>query len=87
METSELKKIASQVRRDIVRMVSAVNSVHPGGSLGCADFLTVLYFDVMNHNNDFSMDAVRSRLFEFIFCNQYRQNGSGIRKRIHFDLR
>lgn len=50
METQELKKIASQVRRDIVRMVAAVSSGHPGGSLGCADFLTVLYFDVLKHN-------------------------------------
>jgi transketolase len=50
METSELKQIASQVRRDIVRMVSAVNSGHPGGSLGCTDFLTVFYFDSMKHN-------------------------------------
>lgn len=63
METSELKKITSQVRRDIVRMVSAVNSGHPGGSLGCADFLTVLYFDVMNHNTDFSMDAINEDVF------------------------
>jgi len=63
METSELKKVASQVRRDIVRMVSAVNSGHPGGSLGCADFLTVLYFDVMNHKSDFSMNAVNEDVF------------------------
>lgn len=58
METQELKRIASQVRRDIVRMVAAVNSGHPGGSLGCTDFLTVLYFDVMKHSPaNFSMDA------------------------------
>ena len=64
METSELKKVASQVRRDIVRMVSAVNSGHPGGSLGCADFLTVLYFDVMKHNSaDFSMNAINEDVF------------------------
>lgn len=64
METSELKKIASQVRRDIVRMVSAVNSGHPGGSLGCADFLTVLYFDVLKHNSgDFSMNAINEDVF------------------------
>jgi len=63
METLELKRIASQVRRDIVRMVSAVKSGHPGGSLGCADFLTVLYFDVMDHNNDFSMDAINEDVF------------------------
>ena len=63
METLELKRIASQVRRDIVRMVSAVKSGHHGGSLGCADFLTVLYFDVMDHNNDFSMDAINEDVF------------------------
>lgn len=64
METSELKKITSQVRRDIVRMVSAVNSGHPGGSLGCADFLTVLYFDVLKHNaTDFSMNAINEDVF------------------------
>jgi len=63
METLELKNIASQVRRDIVRMVSAVKSGHPGGSLGCADFLTVLYFNTMNHKVDFSMDAVDEDVF------------------------
>ncbi len=63
METSKLVDIASQVRRDIVRMVSAVNSGHPGGSLGCADFLTVLYFNTMNHNPNFSMDAVNEDVF------------------------
>ncbi len=64
METQELKNIASQVRRDIVRMVSAVSSGHPGGSLGCADFLTVLYFDKMNHNpSNFTMDAVNEDVF------------------------
>jgi transketolase len=52
MEIQQLTAIASQVRRDILRMVSAVNSGHPGGSLGCADFLTVLYFDHMKHNPD-----------------------------------
>ena len=63
METSELKKIASQVRRDIVRMVSYVSSGHPGGSLGCADYLTVLYFHQMNHKVSFSMDAVGEDVF------------------------
>jgi transketolase len=64
MENIELEKIASQVRRDIVRMVSAVNSGHPGGSLGCADFLTVLYFDVMKHNSAcFSMEAKNEDVF------------------------
>ncbi len=48
--TSELQQIASQVRRDIVRMVHAVQSGHPGGSLGCADYLTALYFQIMEHH-------------------------------------
>ena len=56
METLELKNMATQVRRDIVRMVHAVQSGHPGGSLGCADFLTALYFKAMEHSNNFSMD-------------------------------
>jgi transketolase len=60
---NELEKIASQVRRDIVRMVHAVNSGHPGGSLGCTDFLTALYFHVMKHNKSFSPDAIGEDLF------------------------
>jgi transketolase len=46
----ELKEIACQIRRDIVRMVHAVQSGHPGGSLGCTEYFTSLYFKVMNHN-------------------------------------
>lgn len=60
---SNLKQIASQVRRDIVRMVHGVQSGHPGGSLGCADFLTALYFKVMDHNPQFSMDGINEDLF------------------------
>jgi transketolase len=64
MESVELKRIASQVRRDLVRMVAAVSSGHPGGSLGCADFLTLLYFDTMKHNpKNFSMDGINEDLF------------------------
>ena len=64
MENKALAGIASQVRRDIVRMVSAVNSGHPGGSLGCTDFLTYLYFEQMQHNaNDFQMDGKNEDLF------------------------
>ncbi len=64
MENKELVRIASQVRRDIVRMVSAVNSGHPGGSLGCTDFLTYLYFEQMKHNAaSFSMDGRNEDLF------------------------
>lgn len=64
MEIQQLQAIATQVRRDIVRMVSGANSGHPGGSLGCSDFLTVLYFDQMKHNPDhFSMDGKDEDLF------------------------
>jgi len=64
MENSALEKVASQVRRDIVRMVSAVNSGHPGGSLGCADFLSFLYFEQMNFNAEsFNMDGIGEDLF------------------------
>ncbi len=61
--TQELERIASQVRRDIVRMVHACQSGHPGGSLGCADFLTALYFDVMKHQPNFNMDGKGEDLF------------------------
>lgn len=60
---SDLKGIASQVRRDIVRMVHGVQSGHPGGSLGCADYLTALYFDIMKHDPDFNMDGTGEDLF------------------------
>ena len=64
METTELEKIASQVRRDIVRMVAGVNSGHPGGSLGCADFLTLLYFETLKHDpKSFTMDGLGDDLF------------------------
>ncbi len=59
----DLKQIATQIRRDIVRMVHGVQSGHPGGSLGCADFFTALYFKVMNHNKAFSMDGIGEDLF------------------------
>tara|TARA_Y100001968_G_C19380273_1_gene729921 strand:+ start:328 stop:1173 length:846 start_codon:yes stop_codon:yes gene_type:complete len=62
-EIKELNKICSQVRRDIVRMVHANNSGHPGGSLGCVEFFTALYFKVMNHNSDFNMDGINEDLF------------------------
>jgi len=60
---SELEDIASQVRRDILRMVHAVQSGHPGASLGCADFFTALYFEVLNHNPEFNMDGKGEDLF------------------------
>lgn len=60
---AELTSIASQIRRDIVRMVHAVNSGHPGGSLGCADFFTALYFRVMKHDPQFNMNAANEDVF------------------------
>ena len=59
----ELKQIAAQVRRDIVRMVHAVNSGHPGGSLGCTDYFVSLYFKVMNYSTDFDMNGEGEDLF------------------------
>ncbi len=62
--TLELQQIASQVRRDIVRMVHAVQSGHPGGSLGCADYFTALYFKMMQHNPSvFSMEGKNEDVF------------------------
>ena len=64
MQNLELEKIASQIRRDIVRMVSAVNSGHPGGSLGCTDFLTFLYFEQMKFDSQsFTMDGKGEDIF------------------------
>ncbi|MBL4667689.1 MAG: transketolase [Flavobacteriales bacterium] len=60
----ELEKTATQVRRDIVRMVNGVMSGHPGGSLGCADYLVALYFEIMNHNaSNFNMDGTNEDIF------------------------
>lgn len=60
---NELKDFTTQVRRDIVRMVHAVNSGHPGGSLGCAEFMTALYQEVLDYSEDFSMDGKGEDLF------------------------
>jgi len=63
-DIQNLKKIATQVRRDIVRMVHAQNSGHPGGSLGCTDFMTALYFEIMDHKpNNFDMDGKKEDIF------------------------
>ena len=63
-EISELKDLTTQVRRDIVRMVHAVNSGHPGGSLGCAEFFVALYGDIMEYNTStFDMDGEGEDLF------------------------
>ncbi len=60
---ASLQESASQIRRDIVRMVHGVQSGHPGGSLGCTDFLTALYFKIMKHDPSFNMDGVGEDLF------------------------
>lgn len=62
-DTQQLKDLVSQVRRDIVRQVHAVNSGHPGGSLGCAEFLVTLYNDVMDHDPSFNMDGINEDVF------------------------
>ena len=59
----QLEKTCTQVRRDIVRMVHAQSSGHPGGSLGCTEFFVALYFNVMKHNKDFQMDGKGEDLF------------------------
>jgi transketolase len=62
-DIAELKRIASQVRRDIIRQVHAVSSGHPGGSLGCTDFMVALYFAIMKHDQAFNMDAANEDVF------------------------
>ncbi len=61
--TQQLEDFSTQVRRDILRMVHAVNSGHPGGSLGCTEFFTILYQELMNYSTDFDMDGVGEDLF------------------------
>ncbi len=58
-----LEKMATQVRRDIIRMVHAVQSGHPGGSLGATEFFTALYFEVMDHHPTFNMDGQGEDVF------------------------
>ncbi|WP_181308437.1 transketolase [Rufibacter sp. XAAS-G3-1] len=62
-DTEQLLHVAHQVRRDIVRMVHAVNSGHPGGSLGCTEFLVALYFRQMTHKPEFDMNGIGEDLF------------------------
>ncbi len=63
-DVTTLQQTATQVRRDIVRMVHAVNSGHPGGSLGCADYFVALFFEVMKHQpQPFDMDGKDQDLF------------------------
>ena len=59
----ELEKLCTQIRRDILRMVHANNYGHPGGSLGCTEFLASLYFNHLNHKTEFEMDGIDEDLF------------------------
>jgi len=63
MDVNTLQQTATQVRRDIVRMVHAVQSGHPGGSLGCTDFLVALYFEIMKRKPGFDMDGRDEDIF------------------------
>ena len=63
MEIAALKSMATQVRRDIVRMVYDAQSGHPGGSLGCTDFLVALYFKIMKHDPSFQPDGINEDIF------------------------
>jgi len=60
---NDLKNIATQIRRDILRMVHGANSGHPGGSLGCAEFFAALFFKIMKHNKNFTMDGKGEDIF------------------------
>lgn len=62
-DIKQLQDFTTQVRRDILRMVHAVNSGHPGGSLGCAEFLVTLYQEVMKRNDGFDMNGIGEDLF------------------------
>ncbi|MEC3878664.1 transketolase [Parapedobacter sp. 10938] len=62
-EITKLERVASQVRRDIVRMVHACQSGHPGGSLGCTDFFVALYFSTMERKSGFDIDGIGEDLF------------------------
>ncbi len=63
MSNKKLHDLTTQVRRDILRMVHKVNSGHPGGSLGCAEFLVVLYTNIMNRKEGFDMNGIDEDLF------------------------
>ncbi len=61
---TELQRVSTQVRRDVIRMIYGASSGHPGGSLGCADFLVTLYFEVLKHKpHNFSIDGINEDLF------------------------
>ncbi|HLV51050.1 MAG TPA: hypothetical protein VKY44_03750, partial [Flavobacterium sp.] len=61
--TQQLQDLVTQVRRDVLRMVHAVNSGHPGGSLGCAEYFAVLYQVIMNRKETFEMDGTGEDVF------------------------
>ena len=65
-----LDELTTQVRRDILRMVHKVNSGHPGGSLGCAEFFVVLYSEIMNRKENFEMlsDTLPNQEHQFVEC-------------------
>lgn len=63
MDIDNLQAVVSQTRRDIIRMVHKVNSGHPGGSLGCTEFLVALYHKIMDINTDFDMNGIGEDLF------------------------
>ena len=62
-DLDQLKRVASQVRRDIVRQTNGASSGHPGGSLGCTEFLTALYMEIMDHDPSFNMDGANEDVF------------------------
>lgn len=62
-DIAKLERIASQVRRDIIRQTHSAESGHPGGSLGCADYLVALYFEIMDHDPSFNMEAKGEDVF------------------------
>ena len=62
-DLNHLKKLCSQIRRDIVRMVHACQSGHPGGSLGCTEFFVALYFHILKHDPSFTMEGRNEDLF------------------------
>lgn len=62
-ELEKLKNLSTQVRRDIVRMVHAVQSGHPGGSLGCVEYFVAMYFHHLRHNSEFSMEGTNEDMF------------------------
>lgn len=63
MSNKNLQDLTTQVRRDILRMVHKVNSGHPGGSLGCTEFLVALYTNIMHRKEGFDMDGIDEDLF------------------------